>query len=64
MDLERLASFEKTLAQANAEENIFARMGMVSALLSDLPAIIALARQQLEGSSPDRAAPASPPAPQ
>lgn len=60
MNLETLNSFEKTLAQAQAEENIFARMGMVSALLSDLPAIIALARRQLESESVQASPPTQP----
>ncbi len=59
MDLETLDSFERTFTLAMAEENIFSRLGMLSALLSDVPAIVALARKQLLATS----VPASPPTP-
>ena len=58
MDLETLDSFERTLNTAIAEQNVFTRLGMMSAILSDMPAIVALARKQLESTL---AVPASPP---
>lgn len=51
MNLETLDSFERTLNVAIAEENVFTRLGMMSAILSDMPAIVALARKQLEATS-------------